>query len=122
MAGKPMKRLLLADALSISPSSSNFRELLSSSYKYDLTEGTEKAPEIRLAETGSDATQAVDKSRRLKALRRAALAPTVFQKFFSAYADKKLPSADMMSKILVSEFDVPKDLAEQCAALRLANG
>jgi hypothetical protein len=30
MGGKPMNRLLLADALGLSPSSSNFREILSS--------------------------------------------------------------------------------------------
>ena len=122
MGGKPMKRLLLADALGISPSSSNFRILLSSAYKYDLTEGTEKAPEIRLTATGVDATQTTDKTKRLRALRRAALAPEVFQKFFAAYADKKLPSPDMLVKILISEYAVPKDLAAECAKLITANG
>jgi len=48
MAGKPFRRLLLAEALGIKPSSSNFREFLSSSYQYGLTEGTEKATEIAL--------------------------------------------------------------------------
>jgi predicted nucleotide-binding protein len=122
MGGKPMKRLLLANALGISPSSSNFRDLLSSSYKYELTDGTEKAPEIKLTATGTDATQTNDKTKRLKALRRVALAPEVFQKFFSAYADKKLPSADMLEKILVAEYDVPKDLADECAKILIANG
>ena len=122
MGGKPMKRLLLADALGISPSSSNFRTLLSSAYKYDLTEGTEKAPEIRLTATGADATQTGDKSKRLKALRRAALAPEVFQKFFTAYADKKLPSPDMLVKILISEYGVPKEVAAECSRLIIANG
>ncbi|HEX8407683.1 MAG TPA: TIR domain-containing protein [Thermoanaerobaculia bacterium] len=122
MGGKPMKRLLLADALGISPSSSNFRDLLSSSYKYDLTEGTEKAPDIKLTGTGADATQVGDKAKRLKALRRAALAPEVFQTFFTAYADKKLPSPEMLVKILVAEYEVPKDLAGECAKLLTANG
>jgi hypothetical protein len=55
MGGKPMNRLLLADALGLSPSSSNFREILSSSYKYGLTEGTEKADEISLSAIGGGA-------------------------------------------------------------------
>src|SRR5947209_6936947 len=42
-AANPMNRLLLGDALDVSPSSSNFRDLLSSSFKYGLTDGTEKA-------------------------------------------------------------------------------
>src|SRR6478672_11185810 len=65
MGGKPMNRLLLADALGLSPSSSNFRDLMSSSYKYGLTEGTEKADNISLLPTGVDATQSVDQGKRL---------------------------------------------------------
>ena len=117
-----MKRLLLADALGLSPSSSNFRDLLSSSYKYGLTEGTEKAPEISLTPRGNDVTQSKDQTTRLKALRSAALAPDIFEKFFTTYADKKLPSPEMISKILISEYKVPKSLAEECAALIIKNG
>ena len=39
MGGKPMNRLLLADALGMSPSSTNFRDLLSSSNKYGFYRG-----------------------------------------------------------------------------------
>lgn len=122
MGGAPMKRLLLADALGLSPSSTNFRDLLSSSFKYGLTEGTEKAPTIALTDTGADATQAQDQARRLKGLRRAALTPSVFQRFFQAYSDKKLPSAEMLPKILTKEYGVPATLAEECATYIGANG
>src|SRR5258706_10517845 len=73
MGGKPMNRLLLADALGLSPSSSNFRDLLSSSNKYGFTEGNKESDEIPLTSIGADATQASDKSKRLRALRAAAL-------------------------------------------------
>jgi hypothetical protein len=43
MGGRPFKRILLADALGYTPMSSNVRDLLSSSYRYGLTDGTEKA-------------------------------------------------------------------------------
>lgn len=122
MGGKPMKRLLLAGALGISPSGTNFRDLLSSSFKYGLTEGTEKAPAIQLTPVGDDATQGKDQTKRLKALRSTALAPDVFQKFMNAYADKKLPSREMMSKILATEYGVPSALADECRDILVANG
>src|SRR5438477_8950155 len=55
MGGKAMNRLLLAEALGMSPSSSNFRQLLSSAYKYGLTDGTEKADSISLTPIGAAA-------------------------------------------------------------------
>src|SRR5262245_11874487 len=80
MGGKPMNRLLLADALGLSPSSSNYRELLSSAYKYGLTDGTEKADTISLTTLGSSATQQIDPTARISSLRQAAMTPTVFGK------------------------------------------
>jgi hypothetical protein len=122
MGGKPMNRLLLADGLGMSPSSSNFRELLSSAYKYGLTDGTEKADNISLTSTGAAATQSVDQSARLRALRTAALTPTVFGRVLRDYANKKLPSAEMLPKILRTQYEVPHDLTEECASHIAANG
>jgi hypothetical protein len=122
MGGKAMKRLLLADALGISPSSSNYRNLLSSSLKYGLTEGTEKASEISLTPVGEEVTQLVDQHKRLRALRTAAMTPEIFRAFYTTYAEKKLPSAEMMAKILTSEFEVPTNLATECSELIIANG
>ena len=89
-AGKPFKRLLLADALGIKPASSNFAYLLSSSIRYQLTEGSEKASEITLTATGVSATQTVDAQRRLAALRTAAFAPEVFSKSYRNFVDHKI--------------------------------
>ncbi len=122
MGGKPMKRLLLAEALGMSPSSSNFRELLSSAYKYGLTEGTEKADHISLTTTGGAATQQADQSSRLRALRTAVLTPPVFGLLFRDYANKRLPSPEMLPKILHTQYQVPSDSAEECATNLSANG
>jgi hypothetical protein len=119
---KPFKRLLLAEALGIKPSSSNFRELLSSSYKYGLTEGTEKAPEIALTQLGARATQNSSPTDRVQALRVAAMAPEVFKRFYTDYRDRKLPSADMFPKILESEYSVAANRARECAGLLQENG
>jgi hypothetical protein len=122
MGGKPMKRLLLADALGWSPSSSNFRTLLSSAYKYGLTEGTEKADQISLTALGNDATQTADQPKRLKALRTLALKPEVFGQFFRDYANKKVPSSEMMPKILNTEYGVPVELTSECSNTIFTNG
>jgi hypothetical protein len=121
-AGRPFRRLLLSDALGIKPSSTNYRDILSSSFKYGLTDGTEKASEISLTKAGTDATQAADSARRLAAIRRAAMTPTVFGEFYRAYSDRKLPSPDMMRKILVAEHHVPEDRANEAAETIIANG
>jgi predicted nucleotide-binding protein len=122
MGGQPMNRLLLADALGLSPSSSNYRDLLSSAFKYKLTDGTEKAASIGLTSTGADATQHQDQARRLVALRSAVMHPDVFARFFTDYANKKVPSSEMLPKILRAQYSVPPELAEECASLLLANG
>lgn len=121
MGGKPMNRLLLADALGLSPSSSNYRNLLSSAYKYGLTDGTEKATEIGLTDTGQEATSA-DQTRRLAGIRKAALTPSVFGQLFRDYANKRLPSAEMLPKILAQQYGVPSALTAECANFLAENG
>ena len=122
MGGQPFKRLLLAEALGIKPGSSNYRDLLSSSYKYGLTDGTEKASEIAITQLGSRVTQSALPKDRLQALRVAAMTPEVFKRFYTNYRDRRLPSADMFPKILNSEYDVPAEHAPECARLLQENG
>lgn len=122
MGGKPMNRLLLADALGMSPSSSNYVALLSSSYKYGLTDGTEKADNISLTALGAAATQQTEPTARLRALRQAALTPTVFGQVMRNYANKKMPSPEMLPKILKAQYEVPDDSTAECAAHIAANG
>jgi hypothetical protein len=122
MGGNPMNRLLLADALGISPSSTNYRDLLSSAYKYGLTEGTEKADNISLTTLGVAATQSNDQTSRLRALRGAVLKPQVFGNFFRDYANKKVPSTEMLPKILRSQYQVPAEHVAECAAEIVENG
>lgn len=116
-----MNRLLLADALGLSPSSSNFREILSSSYKYGLSDGTEKADQITLTAIGEAATSK-DAVKRLVALRTAALRSPVFGQFFRDFGNKKVPSTEMLPKVLHASYDVPSDLTAECASLVDMNG
>lgn len=120
-AGDPMNRLLLADALGIKPSSSNYRDLLSSSLKYGLTTGTEKASDIALTELGTLATNGKATAEG-QARRRAACAPAVFSKFYTDFNNSKVPAPEMLAKVLVTRYGVPEALADQCASLITTNG
>lgn len=120
-AGAPMNRLLVADALGIKPASSNFKYLLSSSRMYGLTEGTEKAPEVSLTPLGKRVTR-TSGPERISALRQAALNIPLYRAFFERFNGNKLPSPEMLRKILVADFSVPADRAEEAAALVIDNG
>lgn len=120
-AGAPMNRLLVADALGIKPASSNFKYLLSSSRMYGLSEGTEKATEVSLTALGKRVTRASGPER-IGALRQAALNIPLYQAFFERFNGNKLPSPEMLRKILVADFSVPTDRAEEAAALVIETG
>jgi predicted nucleotide-binding protein len=121
-AGRPFKKILLADALGYKPGSSGFRDILSSSYKYGLTDGTEKAEEVSLTPLGGAAVQTTNPTQRRLAVRRAALKPPLFEQFFAAYQNNRIPSPDMLRKMLVSDYDVPKEFVEDCARILMENG
>ena len=121
MGGRPMNRLLLADAVGIKPSSSNYRLLLSSAFKYGLIDGTEKSAEIGLTDLGTDATQKDDAVKRTEAIRQAVLKPQPEQTFLQDYKNKKLPSGEMLPKILTAQYGVPRDLAIECGTFMTRN-
>lgn len=120
-AGRPISRLLLADALGIKATSSNFRDLLSSSLKYGLTEGSHNVNTISLTTLGEAAT-GTDAGRKTAALREAAQQPKLFRSFYEAYDQNRLPSGTMISKVLVTEFEVPEPYAEDCGRKLVENG
>jgi len=120
-AGAPMNRLLVADALGIKPASSNFKYLLSSSRMYGLTEGTEKATEVSLTPLGKRVTKSSG-AERMAGLRQAAMNIPLYRAFFERFNGNKLPSAEMLRKILVADFEVPQDRADEAATLVVETG
>jgi hypothetical protein len=121
MGGKPMNRLLVADAIGIRPGSSNFRALLSSSLKYGLTTGTEKAKEIAMTELGRRVLSP-DERVRVGALREALLRAPVFGSYYQLVDNSRIPAKGMLAKVLVDRFDVPAKFADECAQLVEENG
>jgi len=121
-AGKPMKRLLLADAVGIKPSSTNFKYLLSSSYKYGLTEGTEKAESITLTELGQRITKPKSPQEEIKAKQEALLTPELFCKIYTHYKGSKYPAGKFFENALETEFGVHREHVKELESLLEKNG
>jgi predicted nucleotide-binding protein len=120
-AGRPMKRILLADAVGRKPTSSEFKNLLSSSFKYGLTEGTEKAEYISLTQLGLAITKPKDDKEFQESKVKAALIPDIFKKIYIYYKDAKLPSDAFLKNILEREFNIDREWVDDCIAALVAN-
>lgn len=99
-AGKPMNRILLADALKVSPSSSAFREKIMASYRYGLTEGNYNSENITLTPTGTSATRPRDENERVAAEREAFRHVPVFAQLLDHFANSKLPEPQFLKNTL----------------------
>lgn len=120
--GRPFKRILLANAIKKSPSGTDFRDLLSSSFKYGLTLGTEKADSISLTELGQSIVKSRDATEKSKGLREAALKADLFRKIYERYDNGKLPQEQFLKNVLEVDFHVPPENREEVARLIKENG
>ena len=121
-AGKPMKRIFIADVIKRTPSSSAFKYLLSSSYHYGLTVGTEKAEYVELTNLGQSVTKPLTPQERVNTLQEAAQTPTIFKSIYEHYRDAKLPSGDFFKNVVEREFDVPREWVDECIRILVENG
>lgn len=121
-AGRPFDRLLLAETIGRKPSSSVYRDLLSSSRRYGLTTGSEKSETIALTPLGEPVTAPKSPQEQSNALRQAALEPPLFNKIFNHYDRARLPEKSFLVNILEREFRVPNEYVEECANILIANG
>ena len=120
--GRPMNRVLLADAIGRKPASSQYKELLSSSFKYGLTIGNEKSGVISLTELGVALTKPRDPSEHAASLRTAALQPDLFRRLADHYSNGKLPRGSFFLSVLERDFGVPRERCQECAETLVQNG
>jgi CAP12/Pycsar effector protein, TIR domain len=119
--GQPLPPLETAIAMALSPGSSTFRELLSSSIKYGLTKGTHTAVKVELLAPGESVNSPKSPEERSQALLAAALRPPSFAKIFDYYKNKKFPEGEFFANTIVRQFGVPTEHAERCAEVFRAN-
>jgi len=119
-SGMAVSRLTLAELLDVSPSSSNFRELVASSRMYGLTTGGINAEEFGLTELG-DAATGGDEVARIAASKEAVLNVAPYKAFFDAFAIKKVPGPAAFKEFLTKSGNVPASRAEECMTFILAD-
>jgi predicted nucleotide-binding protein len=116
-AGQPFDRLLLADALGIKPSSSNFRDLLKAGYQYGVSSGSEKSENISLTPLGTKLTKPMNTLERSQAVIEAALTPELAGKVYRHYNRNKMPGTEFLKNALERQFDVPPEWSQDIASL-----
>jgi predicted nucleotide-binding protein len=120
-ASRPMDRLLLAQAIGRTPSSSEFRKLLSSSLRYGLTDGTEKAHQIKPTQLGLQIVKPVNNSERAQAIVRAVRTPELLDQIYGHFNKQKIPRIDFLRNVLARQFRVENAHTDELANLVIEN-
>ena len=102
---KPMDRLLVADAIGRTPSSSEYKRLLSSSRAYGLTTGTEKADYVVPTELGLKIVKPLHPEEALQAKVQACLNIELLGRLWRQFNKSKLPDAKFLKNTLERTYD-----------------
>ena len=119
--GRPLPPVETATALEMSPGSSDFRNLLSSSIKYGLTKGSYNQASVELEDLGRNIVEPKTPEEKRRALVAAAFNPPTFRAIYEYYKGKKLPEAQFFQNTAVREFSIPKEHAEKCVSVFNSN-
>ncbi len=98
-----MSRLLLAEAMGYSPSSSGFRDRIAASAKYGFTEGNFNSETVSVSSLGVAVTRPRNEAERIEARRNALRSIPLFDELVRHFANAKLPSPDFLKNILERE-------------------
>lgn len=119
-SGMTVSRLTLAELLDVSPSSSNFRDLVAASRFYGLTSGGINSDEFGLTDIGQEATGG-DEVARSAAYKRAVFNVPPYKAFFETFANKKVPGQAALREFLIKAAEVPAERVEECMTFILAD-
>ena len=116
-----MPPLDVAEALGISPGSSDFRVLLSSSIKYGLTSGSYNSDRVKIEPLGQTIVSPKSAEEAAKAKLDAFLSCPTFRQIFDHFRGKKLAEQTFFENTVAREFAVPKEHASACVSVFLKN-
>jgi hypothetical protein len=121
-AGRPMNRILLAEAMRLSPSSSGFRDRIMASGRYGLTDGNYNSELISLTSTGVAVTRPRNESERVEALRTALSNVEIFQKILNHFGNAKLPATNFLKNTIEREpFGIDPEWSAEVAEVFTVN-
>ena len=121
-AGLPYDRILLAEALGTTPTSSGYTMRLNSSSRYGLTEGGYSDSRIALTSRGEAIVVPKEDGERSDALVDAAIEPDIFRRFYQMLEGKRVPDDPYSQNMIQRELGVHADLAAECLRVVKANG
>ena len=110
--GKPIDKLTLAESMKLSPTSSTFIQLVSSSQMYGLTVGSAHSKVISLTQLGKDLFYPMSEEEKQSALLRVATNPPLVKSIYEHFNNNKLPPFDIAKNILIRNFDMKDDKTE----------
>jgi predicted nucleotide-binding protein len=119
-ASHPTRPLDVGSALDMSPTSGPFRVLCGAAVGYGLTDGGPNATEISLTTLGKRIITPTEVNDDVRALREAALKPTVASQFYNKYDGSPLPPKNIAQNVLAT-FSVPVDRTGDVYDLLLEN-
>jgi predicted nucleotide-binding protein len=119
--GQPLPPTETAIALGMSPGSSDFRVLLSSSIKYGLSKGSFNSERVSMEPLALKILEPKNPEEARGALVEATLTPETFRAIYDYFRGKKLPEATFFQNTVVREFGVPREHAERCVSIFNAN-
>jgi hypothetical protein len=119
--GKPLPPVETAQALGISPGSSEFRVLLSSSIKYGLTSGSFNQERVSVEPLGRRIAEPTSPENKAAAVVSAALSSPTFRTIYDYYKGKKLPEQQFFENTIVREFNVPREHSARCVDIFTKN-
>lgn len=122
--GNPMKSVFLAQSLDMSPTSTNFRDITSSAFKYGLTQGTWNVDKIALTPLGNALTKPTDPKKEVKDRQEAAMKIELYKSVFEHYRNGKYPSSgdSYFKNVLEDTFKVPREYIDECIEILENNG
>lgn len=117
---KAVRPIDVAKALNMSPTSSTFRHLCGASVGYGLTDGGPNAVSIALTSLGQRVVAPLEEGDDVRALRTAALTPSIIKEFLERYDGSPLPS-DQIGINVLETMGVPADATSRVHALIIQN-
>ncbi len=120
-SGDPMNPILLANSLKTTRRSKKYDELLRSSERYGLTNGTIYSKSISLTDLGKALVIPTDEETLGSSLRRALLSPELFGEFFANTDKKPIQKEAYFKNTLETKYNVRRVDVDICYGILVKN-
>lgn len=119
--GQPTNPSYIANEMNLSFNGREFRDTVTASHKYGITDGSYQAKVISLTKLGKKIVEPTDENERDAAILQALKTPDLFNKVLSTYNGKKPPCNNYLQNALKNIFCVSNTRVTKCADIITAN-